>query len=665
MKIIEQRYLRGPNIYSETPCLMTLLDLQDWHEVSSASIPGFSQRLLAMLPSLRKRRRAARIPGGFIERLEQGAHFADIIAHLTMELQQLVGAQVVFSQVGEMRSAPGRYRIACAYTTERVVAAALDGALALVESLATNVDFSLHDLMQKLQRLTQRAAINPGMAAILAAAKQRGIPIQRITPNANLLQLGWGSKQRRLQATITGNTSHIAVALARDKHLAKAHVERNLGSRDYRVLVSGGISAEALFGDDNGRIPLIAVTGTNGKTTTTRLIAHTAALTGLTTGMSTTEGVYINGVRIKEGDCTGYHSARTVLSTPEVEFAVLETARGGILKRGLAFDRADISVVLNVTEDHLGLDGVETLNDLARVKRVVADTAGIVVLNADDTLCVAMASQLRVGVEHFYFSLDAENPVLLRHLEDGGRAVYLQDHMVILADGERHTGLIDARKAPLTLNGLARHNIANALAASAALAAAGFSHQDIVAGLSGFVSDGCNNPLRSNVFDVDGVCVIMDFAHNAAAYAALADMARGLSGGRLVGVVSVPGDRRDCDLQQVGEVCAAGFDDLVIYESENRGRPEGEVARLLALGARHAGADMGRLYCKIEVHHAIRFGLKLCRPGDVLVFGCASSIDELVDAISRERPDVAARIRAEVATPEPVGNEAAAIASPG
>jgi cyanophycin synthetase len=414
---------------------------------------------------------------------------------------------------------------------------------------------------------------------------------------------------------------------------------------------AGGAIVDALFGEDDGRIPVIGVTGTNGKTTTTLLIAHAVRVAGLRTGVTTTEGVFVDGRQIAKGDCTGYRSARSVLTSPDVDFAVLETARGGILKRGLAYDRCDVSVVLNVSADHLGLDGVESVEELARVKAVVAQRASrAVVLNAEDDHCVAMASQLADGVEVLYFSLDADNPVLLRHLDEGGRAVYFEDDAIVLANGARHEALIDVRQMPVTLNGAARYNIANSLAAAAALTACGFGKQEIADGLVSFVSDWKNNPLRSNLFDVDGVTVIVDYAHNSAAYAAMAETARGLSPGRLVGVVAAPGDRRDADLVDIGTTCASGFDELVVYETENRGRAAGAVSAKLVEGIRLARFDEDHLRVELDVHEAIRAGLARCDKGDVLVFGCGSDISELLEAIRPTSPEVAKRIETEAAS---------------
>jgi cyanophycin synthetase len=862
MRIIEQRFLRGPNLYAATPCLMAVVD------AGQERSTGLGARLLDLLPDM---------PPESSARLSDCSDPAEALEPVTMELQRLAGAAGSFSRTIAEPSKPDLLRVVCGYALEQVAGSALRTARELIAAVAAHADFDLGAALEELSDTAQRHAIGTSTGAVVNAAHKRGIPSLRLTEQANLFQLGWGSKQKRLQATITGATNNIAVGIASDKQLTKTlldqagcpvpagetvttlaaaqRIARRLGTvtikpldanqgkgvttacstpeeverafafardygrhviveeflrgRDYRVLVTGrkvaaaswrrpphvtgdgvhtirelveienrnpargdghtniltriplddialqvlarqgygldaipadgeavdlrgnanlstggtaedvtdllpeetrdiciraartigldvagidivcqdisqplhgqrggiievnaapgirmhqypsrgtprdagGAIVDALFGEDDGRIPVIGVTGTNGKTTTTLLIAHAVRVAGLRTGVTTTEGVFVDGRQIAKGDCTGYRSARSVLTSPDVDFAVLETARGGILKRGLAYDRCDVSVVLNVSADHLGLDGVESVEELARVKAVVAQRASrAVVLNAEDDHCVAMAAQLADGVEVLYFSLDADNPVLLRHLDEGGRAVYFEDDAIVLANGARHEALIDVRQMPVTLNGAARYNIANSLAAAAALTACGFGNQEIADGLVSFVSDWKNNPLRSNLFDVDGVTVIVDYAHNSAAYAAMAETARGLSPGRLVGVVAAPGDRRDADLVDIGATCASGFDELVVYETENRGRAAGSVSAKLVEGIRLARFEEDHLRVELDVHEAIRAGLARCDKGDVLVFGCGSDISELLEAIRPTSPEVAKRIETEAAS---------------
>jgi cyanophycin synthetase len=411
---------------------------------------------------------------------------------------------------------------------------------------------------------------------------------------------------------------------------------------------AGDAIVEGLMGNSDGRIPIIACTGTNGKTTTTLLMAHTVRLAGRVTGATTTHGVYVDGKQITKGDCTGYWSARTVLAAPDVEVAVLETARGGILKRGLAFDRCDVGICLNVSPDHLGLDGVDSIEDLAQVKAVVPLSASrAAVLNAEDPLCVAMARRVRPDVELVYFAMNPEDPVLLRHLEEGGRAAYLQDNAIVLADGHVHQELLRVEIMPISMGGRARYNIANGLAAAAGLMAAGFTNLQIATGLSTFVSDGKTNPLRTNVFEVRGVTVIVDYAHNPAAYKALAEMARSLLPGQLVGIVTAPGDRRDEDLLEVGRVCASRFDELVVYESASRGREFGGAVDLILQGAEEVVGKTDTLHRELDVAEAIRLGLSLCERGDVLVFACGSSLQVFVEAIREMDPESAEKIAAQ------------------
>ncbi|MEX0707304.1 MAG: cyanophycin synthetase [Woeseia sp.] len=419
----------------------------------------------------------------------------------------------------------------------------------------------------------------------------------------------------------------------------RMHEQVNGGERHR----AGRAIVDSLFSaDDDGRVPIVAVTGSNGKTTTTLSIAHVVQRIGYVTGVATTVGITVAGRCIKVGDCTGYWSARTVLTSPEVEFAVLETARGGILKRGLGFDKCDVGIVLNVHNDHLGQDGIETIDDLARVKGLLAATARkAVVLNADDALCVQLASRAPRGTEVIFFGFDAAHPAMAAHLARGGRAVYAEDGMLTWADGEHHVPLIAAAQLPSTLDGRARHNVANAMAAFAALLALEVPRERIAAGLASFSTSERQTPLRLNLFRTRGITVMVDYAHNAAAYEAIIATGRQLTQGRLIGVVAAPCDRRTSDLNAIGKVCGAGFDGLVIYEMDDlRQKNPGETAGLIARGvsaARQTGAPTtnGRqwVHAVLDIRAAIRDAIGRAEPGDLIIIGCASYVSELREAL--------------------------------
>jgi cyanophycin synthetase len=581
MKIIETRVLRGPNLYTHKPAFLAVIDLEDLDEVPSCALPGFTDRLVALLPGLLEHRCSKGHRGGFVERLREGTYMAHIVEHATLALQNLAGHDVGFGKARRVRDTPRHYRVVVAYRTERVVRRALDIAIELVAHAVRGAAYDMEGAAVELRALAAREAVGPSTLAIVEAAQRRSIPALRLTDDANLFQLGWGVRQQRIQATTTSRTSTIAVGIASDKQLTKALlaeaglpvpegrvvtsareaqaaareigapvavkpldanqgkgvavalegddavaaaferacaygpqviVEQHVEGDDYRVLVVGeqvvaaarrcpprvtgdgratvrelverenahpsrgdghenvltrialdagaeealarqgyacdsvppagqvvrlrgnanlstGGTAEDVTGElhpdtaracvraarrtgldvagidivcehigtplaeqrgaiievnaapgirmhehpsrgarhaagerivdalfpagNDGRIPVVAVTGSNGKTTTTLAIAHVLQRLGRVTGVATTEGITVGGQRIAQGDCTGYWSARAVLTEPEVEMAVLETARGGILKRGLGFDLCDVGVVLNVQSDHL------------------------------------------------------------------------------------------------------------------------------------------------------------------------------------------------------------------------------------------------------------------------------------------------------------------------
>lgn len=717
MKVIERRFLRGPNIYATRPVYLAVVDLEALEGVATTAIPGFVEALLSAVPSLNKHRCSPGYVGGFVERLRAGTYMAHVTEHLALELQCMAGLKVGFGRARRLAGRPRHYRVVFACVAESVAEAALNLAVELVTSLTTGKPFTLDAGLNHLRQLAQAADLGPSTRAIVEAARKRGIPILRLSDQASLFQLGWGARQQRIQATMTSKTNHIAVGVACDKDLTKrllkeaglpvpqgrtvstlqaaqaaaqgangpvaikpldgnhgkgvtpavsgaeavsgafgrarqfgrrVIVEQHIEGNDYRVLVVGhevvaaarrvppeatgdgrssirqlvdainadprrgdghenaltrirldeaatqelarqGLTADAvpsagqvvrlrgnanlstggtaqdvtgqvhpdtalacvraarvigldvcgidlvcrditlpliaqggaiievnaapgirmhehpsfgkprqvgraivdsLFAEgDDGRVPVIAVTGSRGKTTTALAIAHVLQRLGHVTGVATTEGITVAGRRITGGDCTGYGSARTVLTSPEVEFAVLETARGSMLQHGLGFDQCDVGIVLNVHDDRLGPDGVETMADGARVKGLVVATARkAVVLNADDALCVQLAARARLRTEVIYFGFDAAYPAMASHLARGGRAVYEDKGMLVWADGAHHLPLVEVDQLPSALNGHGRPDVATAMASFAALLALAVPVDRIAAGLAGFSS---------------------------------------------------------------------------------------------------------------------------------------------------------------------------------
>jgi cyanophycin synthetase len=333
------------------------------------------------------------------------------------------------------------------------------------------------------------------------------------------------------------------------------------------------------------RIPIIAITGTNGKTTTTRLTAHIYRQTGKIVGYTTTDGVYIQEYLVEKGDNTGPFSAGTILKDPTVEIAVLETARGGILRSGLAFDSCDIGVVLNVAADHLGIGGIDTIEQMARVKSVVAETVkpdGYAILNADDPLVAAMAQQVNCKVA--YFSMNPDNPLIFDHVRRNGFAAVYENGYLSIIEGKWTLRIEKAIKVPITMGGMAPFMIANALAGCLAAYVQGVDIELIRQGIRTFHPSVDRTPGRMNLFDIKDYQVLIDYAHNPHGYEAVGGFVRNWEGTK-IGVIGAPGDRRDEDLILLGKIAADIFDRVIIKEDEDkRGRQLGEVADLIAKG---------------------------------------------------------------------------------
>lgn len=378
------------------------------------------------------------------------------------------------------------------------------------------------------------------------------------------------------------------------------------------------------------RIPVVAITGTNGKSTTVRMVEQILTQQGLTVGFSTTSGVYIGAERVLKVDASGPKSARMVLADPTVDAAVLETARGGILREGLGFDRCDVGCVLNVSDDHLGLKGIMTLEDLAAVKSVVTESVsrhGISVLNADDLLARRMARYAGGRVAYFSLQDDAESKAFVAaHVAGGGLAAVVEDgpegEQFVLLDGPRRRTVASVAAAPATLGGRVRFNVANTLAAILITHGLGTPLEVIAAGLAAFRSSFDDNPGRLNIHDDHGFRVIVDYAHNPAGIAALGELIGSLRPDyrRTIGCVSIPGDRRDADILAMGAAAATLFDHIVFREKpDGRGRRPGEVIGLLRRGALEAGCSEDRIQAVPLEADAIAACLDLAQPGDLMV----------------------------------------------
>ena len=391
----------------------------------------------------------------------------------------------------------------------------------------------------------------------------------------------------------------------------------------------GDAIVEMLYPESRpSRIPIISITGTNGKTTITRMIARAIADSGKAVGMTTTDGIFLydrlNDRRLAEGDTTGPVSARMILSDPAVEVAVLETARGGLVRSGLAYDWSDISIISNIRADHLGQDGIETLDDLLHIKSLLAERVregGTLILNADDERLATLADSPRVNrvkTSLVYFSMHPHHVLIKRHLDAGGTAYVLNRGWVVEAQGNSRSRLLRAADIPITLGGAADFQIANTLAAVAACRAYGLSREEIAETLTRFNS--CeHNSGRANLYRVAGGYVLVDYGHNPDAFAAVCKMASRWVGRRVTGVIAVPGDRNNTVAEEAAAAAARGFQRLIIKEDRDlRGRQQGEVAELLCRTARQVKEGLD---CRIvlEEADAVREAVSTIEPEEIIV----------------------------------------------
>lgn len=802
MEVSRIRALRGPNLWSRHTAIEAVVTCKGI-ERDLDQIPDFVTQLRARFPDVKPLR-----PFGHKDPISL-AHAMEAVA---LGLQAAAGCPVAFSQTFSTPD-PESFQVVVQYTEEPVGKLAFDLAESLILATIAHEPFDIKQALERLRELDEDVRLGPSTGSIVNAAVARGVPYRRLT-EGSLVQFGWGSKQRRIQAAETGNTSAIAEAIAQDKDLTKmlldaagvpvpqgqvvsreedawtvankiglpvvlkprdgnqgkgvavnietreqlnaaflvasdissdVIVEQYIPGHDFRMLVIGNqlvaaarrdppqvigdgihtirqlvdqVNTDPLRGDghatpltkirfddialatlltqhltadsvpekgkrillrnnanlstggsatdvtdevhpelaarmvtaaqmvgldiagvdlvaetvikpmeeqragiveinaapglrmhlspsfgkarpvgeaivasmfaegDNARIPVVAVAGTNGKTTTVRLTAHLLSASGKRVGMTNSDGVYIEHRCIDTGDCSGPRSARNVLMHPAVDAAVFETARGGILREGLAFDKCDVAIVTNIgMGDHLGMNFISTVDTLALVKRVIVQnvaTHGAAVLNAADPLVAQMAEVCPGQV--IFFAHDSHQPVLNTHRAQGKKVVYQDGAQIVCSEGgQEHR--IALKAIPLTRNGTITFQIENAMAAIAAGWALNLAWSTIEAGLSTFVNDAQTAPGRFNVFDYRGATVIADYGHNPDAILALVQAIESMPASRRMVVISGAGDRRDEDISRQTEILGEVFDEAILYQDQcQRGREDGEVLALLQQG---------------------------------------------------------------------------------
>ena len=389
--------------------------------------------------------------------------------------------------------------------------------------------------------------------------------------------------------------------------------------------VSGPVINMLFPPDSPSRIPIAAVTGTNGKTTTSRMLAHILKMSGLTVGQTSTDGVYIDGKLSVSGDMTGPVSAQMILRDPSVDAAVMEVARGGMLRSGLGFQKCDVACCINVSADHLGLRGIDTLEQLAEIKRVPVEIAeNAAVLNADDPNCLQMADYTDAA-RVCYVTMNPGHPLVKKHIQAGGQAFVLEQgmngHMIAIYDNDGHTPLVWTHLIPATIEGRAMHNVQNAMFAAALAYNMEISLEDIRHGLRTFDSTFFQAPGRTNIYNEHPFKVILDYAHNPAAVKAMCDLVdRFEPEGKRIVVLAAPGDRRDQDIRDIAEIAAGHFDHFICRRDDNtRGRGDDEVAVMLKNKLLEDGVSADRIEVIPDEQEATSRALEMAEAGDLVL----------------------------------------------
>ncbi len=845
IEIKELRALRGPNRHTRHPAIFMVLDIRNYENEPSDKIEGFTDRLLALLPSLKEHGCSIGKPGGFIQRLQSGTWAGHIIEHIAIELQCLAGMEIGYGKTLDT-SQKGIYIVVFRYIVESAGLHAAQLAVSVFEAIAERRNFDLAKAVLDLKILREDDMLGPTTWSIVKEARSRGIPYIRLNEESHI-QLGYGSGQKRIQASITSQTNGIAVEVADEKTRSKdllkfsgipipfgriasteeeaiaafneigtavvvkpdvgnhgtgttinitdldqlkksfsvaqskhhnVIVEEYVKGHDLRLLVIDGnfVAASMLepahiIGDGNtsikklienvnsdplrgfghekvltrididnmslrllehegltldscpgkgvkvylkatanlsqggtatdvtnevspsirlmaeraariigldcagvdalaanislpvdqsgikvvevnaapgfrmhlepskgqsrnvakplvdmlfpngySKIPVVAVTGTNGKTTTCKLIAHTLKYSGKKVGLACTTGILIDGTSIISGDYSGPEGAGIVTREPTVDHIVLEVARGGIIRRGLGVEEIDVGVLLNIGSDHLGTDWIETQEDLSLVKSTVLEVvkkSGTSVLNADDSESMGVLKRARGNI--ILFSLDDKNESLIKHLKDNGTVVTVEKRNVIIRNSTLDIVVCTLEEIPISFNGIIDFNISNALAAIGALYGLNLPLEQIRNGIMTFYPSASQNPGRMNLFDFPKYKVLVDYGHNADSVRALAKLLPLLSKGRKIALCHGTGSRTNEQIVEYGNALAQIYDYIVLADYDPRQRPFGETPKLVYQGLIEAGFYEGHIEIFPYPDKAVDYAFSKVIDGDILV----------------------------------------------
>lgn len=620
MKIKRFRTHAGPNVYSHRQVILMTLDLEESDERKITNTADFIERMLKMTFDAGLSDDDPGKSNSFNERLNSEIDFARAVQLIALEL---MNCAAIGTNHGSTRFAgeKGIYNVAVEYKSESATKFLLETAVELFGALIKNEDFPLAEKIAAAKNMAAENESSANVKSIVDAAEKRGIP-WTMNEEKDSLQLGYGKNLRLISLDSIDKISAETAIL--ETNGAQNSPAANLTEVSKPFDADSEIEKIYPNGAEN-RIPLVAVTGTNGKTTVTRMIAHILLETGLNIGTATTDGILYNGESVQIGDTTGPASAKKILSNQAVDIAVLETARGGILRRGLGWDWADVGVVTNITEDHIGQDGIESIEDLVWIKSLIAERVrenGTLVLNADDEQSANLINRRavrRVPKKIIYFAVSENNPIVRAHLEKSETAYFVKDGWIIEASGENASELVEIKTIPVTIGGTAEFQVQNAMAAIAVCRTLKITPDKIAAALVEFQS-AANNAGRNNFYRVGKGYALIDYGHNPKAFEAICRMTARWTDKRTVGIVSVPGDRNDELIKKAGRIAVAGFDRVIIKGDHNlRGRREGEIAEMLGQLASEAGKESE---CEIVLNAEEAFERQIAniKENEVVVF---------------------------------------------